>query len=559
MNAQFSALLNRLAQQVGTPAAVLSATCPDDIRQIIPKLLDIGASPTALTSALSELFSYPVYDSEVHGDFQYQGCDWAFADNILFLACPFDPSLQPAAVLPDEARSRCRGFGILPLQIHDEDQSAPSDDRAQAKRMIDRWLEQAIQHAATDLHIAPLSSNYLRVRMRVDGRLQTMDEIPMQSEQINYLFISNTLLHLAGCQTGNFIKPVDGRFIHRRANGNVEVRLAMHPVSVYGVNSQAFYLRLLSLHGGKDVLTIEQLGLPDEVEQTFAMVCRMQHGLVLMTGPTGSGKSTSLYAHLLQIAKEAPWRSIQTLEDPVEHNIKGIEQTQINEAVGMSFHQGLRSLIRSDVDVILVGEVRDSQTARLAVRASLTGHLVFATVHAKDALSAIERMIDLEVSPQSLALVLVVVFAQRLLRTVCRRCSSSIRFADCQPMTGHALLPAEQSLRLASKDGCEHCLMGYHGRHAVIEYIRVSSKLAAAISAGGSYTALRTAAMASPHLFLWPSAVFLLQQGLTTLDECERQLPLYDDQDAAVCSKSSLKRRRDLPQIIETNGGRTAV
>ena len=529
MRTQFLRLLDHLAQQAGTPAAVLSATCPDDPQQIIPKLLDIGASPTALTTALSELFDYPIYNPSTHGNFRYRGQDWGYADNILFVACPYDLSLQPAAVLPQAECSRCRGFGLLPVQMHGEDEQTAADNRAQAKRMIDNWLDQAIKCSATDLHIAPLSNNYVRIRMRVDGRLQTLDEIPMRDGNINYLFISNTLLHIAGCQTGSFIKPVDGRFIHRSLQGSVEVRLAMHPVTVHGVNSQAFYLRLLSLHNDKSFLSIEQLGLADEVRQAFMMICRLGHGLVLMTGPTGSGKSTSLYANLAQIAKDAPWRSIQTLEDPVEHNIKGIEQTQINEAIGMDFHQGLRSLMRSDVDVILVGEVRDSQTAALAVRASLTGHLVFATVHTKDSLSAIERMIDLGVSPQSLALVLVFVFAQRLLRTVCPHCSQTARVSDEQAQFYKSLLRAGQELRVADEAGCEHCRQGYRGRHAVIEYIRISPRLATAISAGGHYEELQTAAATGRHLFLWSAAALLLQQGLTTVDECERHLPPYDD------------------------------
>ena len=527
MKEQFAALIGRLAQQVGMPAAVLSATCPDDPRQIIPKLLDIGASASALSVALSEVFDYPLYDPDTHGDFRCQGKDWAYAGDILFVSCPFDLGLQPAAVLPAEECLRCQGFGLLPVREHSEAPHESEDNRAQAKRIIDQWLQRAIHARATDLHIAPLSGNYVRVRMRVDGRLQTLDEIPMSGAAINYLFISNTLLYLAGCQTGSFIKPVDGRFIHRHLRGSVEVRLAMHPVSVYGVNSQAFYLRLLSLHGDRDFLSIKQLGLLDEAQRIFAMVCRLGHGLILMTGPTGSGKSTSLYAALAQIAKESPWRSIQTLEDPVEHNIKGIEQTQINEAIGMSFHQGLRSLMRSDVDVILVGEVRDSQTACLAVRASLTGHLVFATVHAKDALSAIERMIDLGVSPQSLAIVLAVVFAQRLLRTVCPHCSQSVRFSECSSAAYQSLLPADQRLSLANEAGCERCSHGYRGRRAAIEYIQVSRRLATAIALRAHYAELQAAAADGPHLFLWSAAAFLLKRGLTTLDECEHQLPPY--------------------------------
>ena len=163
----------------------------------------------------------------------------------------------------------------------------------------------------------------------------------------------------------------------------------MRPVNVQGTASQAFYLRLLGVHGMDGLKSFDDLGFSEHAQEVFADVRRLSQGLVLITGPTGSGKSTTLYANLARIVSDDPWRSVQTLEDPVEIDLRGVDQTQINDSAGMGFQDGLKALMRSDVDVILVGEIRDPETAKLAVRASLTGHLVFATVHARDALSAV--------------------------------------------------------------------------------------------------------------------------------------------------------------------------
>ena len=509
------------------PAAVATATCPRSARQIIPKLLDVGVPAEVLTRSLAEVFGYPVYDRDVHGALVHacKNGEWGYAAGILFVSCPFDGSLQPAVLLPPEAYRDFTGFGLLPVSGENADPGSDGYDRAQAEKTIRRWLERATARGATDLHVAPLTGRYVRVRARIDGQLQTLDEIPMSGEETSFRFISNMLLKMMNCATGSFIRPIDGRFEYQASGRRVDVRVAMRPVSVRGMLSQAFYLRLLGTHATDGLKSFSALGFSERVQAVFADVRRLSQGLVLMTGPTGSGKSMTLYANLARIVRDDPWRSVQTLEDPVEIDMRGIDQTQINEEAGMSFHEGLKALMRSDVDVILVGEVRDPETAKLTVRSSLTGHLVFATVHAKSALSVVERMLDLGVNAKALSLVLSAVFSQRLVRRVCSACSREVAFSDHETDGYYAdLFSPGDRLRLANARGCASCDRGYRGRRVVTECVRVSRPLARAIAAGEGTAGLESLAAREDGETLWQNAASLVKRGETTLAECERHL-----------------------------------
>ena len=528
MREKFQELIAQLLQLPAMPTAVATVTCPQSPQQIIPKLLDIGVPAEALTQALAEVFAYPIYYAHRHGEFA-QACAqgrWGYVGGTLFVACPFDSSLQPAGLLPVNAYEGFTGFGLLPVS-GEAGNSGDDYDRVQAEKIIHRWLEHAVARSVTDLHIAPLTAKYIRVRARVDGQLQTLDEIPTSSEETGYRFISNMLLKMMGCATGSFIRPVDGRFEYQVRGKRVEVRVAMRPVSVQGTASQAFYLRLLGVHGGDGLKSFAELGFVEQTQAVFADVRRLSQGLVLITGPTGSGKSTTLYANLAKIVSDDPWRSVQTLEDPIEIDLRGVDQTQINESVGMGFHDGLKALMRNDVDVILVGEIRDPETARLAVRASLTGHLVFATVHARDALSAVERMCDLGVNVKALALVLAAVFAQRLLRRVCPACSSEITFSECSEREHYAdLFLPQDKLKVPHAQGCSACEQGYRGRRVAIECVRVGRDLARAIAAGESVAEFERIIAREGGETLWHNAAALIKRGETTLAECVRHLSL---------------------------------
>ena len=501
-NIHFQELITLLDERGCLPAVVKQSRIPEEQR-ILSKLLDLGVAPNALTHALAKVFALDIYDRERHGEFETLAEDktWGIAGDTFFTTNPFERSLQPAAVVTSRESADIHRFGLLPVGFSEQGNSKYENDAA-AERQIRAWITQAYRAGGSDIHIAPLSVNYVRVRTRVDGRLQSLAEVQMCPDETerSYRYISNMLMRLAGLEAGAFMKPADGSFNLKLASEILEVRLSMRPVVVQRQASQAFYLRLFGNHYANKLTRISVLGLSEQVEKTFAAVRSLNQNLVLVTGPTGSGKSTTLYANLREILYETPGRSIQTLEDPVECHIDGIEQTEVNERSGMSFEAGLRGMMRSDVDVILLGEVRDSETANLAVRASLTGHLIFATIHTKSALAAIDRFIDFGVSRKMLATVLAGVFSQRLVRKICTLCHRQ-------------------------QQHCSQCSDGYAGRYPVAEFIKIDNVLRMAIIQECSAQQLETLARQRGNQMLWDCADKLIKHGITTLEECRTQLP----------------------------------
>lgn len=527
MRGLFKKIITELVDKGDLSETAHEASCPEDPVQMIPRLIDLGVSPARLTKVLGDMFDWPVYNAVQHGKFEHadKGGQWGYVGGVLFLSCPFDASMQPAALLPGKACAGFRGIGLLPVGDAEDAHAGV----VEAERVIRSWLNCAVEKRATDLHVMPLSPNYLRVRVRIDGQLQTLDEMPMKRGEVSYRFISNMLLRMAGCQVGGFTQPLDGRFECALDNGSVEVRMAMRPVSVQNRPCQAFFLRLQGCGEEVTCKTLSGLGLPQWAMDMFAGLRRRNQGLVLMSGPTGSGKSSTLYANLTRIVRDEPWRSVQTLEDPVEQSIEGIVQTQINTRAGMSFGDGLRALMRSDVDVMLVGEVRDEDTARLVVRASLTGQLVFGTVHAKSALLAVERMLDLGVSAQALASVLIAVISQRLLRRVCPGCAHTIRFDEHPRHEFYAgLLEDDRKIKTARVGGCPKCEYGYKGRVVALEAVRIDRRLAAEITDGAPVSRLKRFADERECPDFWKSAAELVARGATTIEECECHLPPYE-------------------------------
>lgn len=501
----FQKLIASLDQAGHLSAAAKQAQMPE-ASKTLSKLIELGVAPDALTRALAEVFPFEVYSADEHGEFQTldNNCKWGIAKQIFFTANPFDRGLLPGAVLDSRQSTDLVGIGLMPVNISNTD-AGHYEDYAAAEKQIRSWIIKGYEMGASDIHVAPLSTNYVRVRTRVDGQLRRIDEVPTYSDnvEVSYRYISNMLMRLAGLETGAFIRPADGSFEVRLSAEVIEVRMNMRPVTIQRKPSQAFYLRLFGNYASRQLTRVSDLGLTPEAENKLAELRRLNQNLILVTGPTGSGKSTTLYANLREILYETPGRSIQTLEDPVECYIDGIEQTEINERAGMSFEAGLRGLMRSDVDVILVGEVRDSETAKLAVRASLTGHLVFATVHTKSALAAVERFVDFGVSRKMLAAVLGGVFAQRLVRKLCSACR-------------------------AKKPYCGRCESGYRGRHPISEVIRINDELRSAIAHERNFRELEQLARANGNTTLWDCADALIESGVTTLAECQLQLPPSD-------------------------------
>ncbi len=373
-------------------------------------------------------------------------------------------------------------------------------------RLLNALFTKAVQFNASDLHIEQYE-DYLRVRMRVDGELQQM----MRGKRSLAPLLISRIKVMAKLDIAEKRLPQDGRIALRLGRRQIDVRVSTMPS---GVGERAV-LRLLDKSAGR--LQLRDLGMPPQIEQPLNQIIRKPHGMLLVTGPTGSGKTTTLYAALSRLNDHR--RNIMTVEDPIEYDLEGINQTQINARIGMSFAHGLRAILRQDPDVVMVGEIRDSETSEIAVQASLTGHMVFSTLHTNTAIGTITRLRDMGVEPFLLASSLSGILAQRLVRQLCT-CAETYQpdAAECERLG----ISADTHLR--RPQGCDACNQtGYLGRIGVYELIAMDDTLRGHIHAEASEaTMLVHARTRSPALI--ESAMSLVRQHKTAYEEVLRVL-----------------------------------
>lgn len=347
-----------------------------------------------------------------------------------------------------------------------------TQDDAPIIRLINALLTEAIKQNASDIHVEPFE-NRLVVRLRVDGVLR---EILEQSRALTPLIVSRIKV-MAKLDIAEKRLPQDGRISLRIAGRAVDVRVSTIPSG----HGERVVLRLLDKQAGR--LDLAQLGMAPETLTVMARVIERPHGILLVTGPTGSGKTTTLYAALGRLNDRK--RNIMTVEDPIEYFIDGIGQTNVNPKVEMTFARGLRAILRQDPDVVMVGEIRDLETAEIAVQASLTGHLVLSTLHTNTAVGAVTRLRDMGVEPFLLASSLIGVVAQRLVRLLCPHCKKVTPASTADA----ALLgvPLTPGLTICHPVGCEHCkYLGYKGRTGIYEIIEVDDTMRSMIHDGES-------------------------------------------------------------------------
>jgi len=380
-----------------------------------------------------------------------------------------------------------------------------SDDDAPIIRLINALITEAIKENASDIHVEPFESR-LSIRFRVDGVLREVLEPP---RQIANLLVSRIKV-MAQLDIAEKRLPQDGRIALRVANRPVDIRVSTLPSG----HGERVVMRLLDKQAGR--LDLKQLGMDDEERERLEAMIQKPHGIILVTGPTGSGKTTSLYA-MLSVLNDTR-RNILTVEDPVEYDLDGIGQTPVNSKVDMTFAKGLRAILRQDPDVVMVGEIRDSETAQIAVQASLTGHLVLSTLHTNSAVGAITRLQDMGVEPFLLSSTLLGVISQRLVRSLCPHCKSVTRL-DVEQINGFAINPDDE---IYQANGCNECLQaGFRGRTSIYEMIEVDDKLATMIHDGASQLALEKYCR-SRSRSLREDGVRKVLLGETTLDEVLR-------------------------------------
>lgn len=405
--------------------------------------------------------------------------------------------------LDDEAAAAAQQNQVV------DQQSGERIDNAPIVRLVNTMVETAFHINASDIHIEPFK-NRTRIRFRVDGELVEQEAMKVSPALHNSLITRIKIL--GGMNIAEKRIPLDGRFGMKIDGINLDVRVSTIPC-VYG---EKCVIRLLSTADEK-TRKITDLGMTDYNYEMFKQIIRCPNGVMLVTGPTGSGKSTTLYATLGELSK--PNVNIVTVEDPVEKKIDGVNQCQINAKAGMTFAAALRSILRQDPDIIMVGEIRDGETADIAIRAAITGHFVLSTLHTNDAASTIVRLVDMGVAPYMVASSLVGIIAQRLVKLLCNECKEQITLTDPADLR---LVSMDKPVQIcqAHKGGCKKCRgTGYSGRTAIHEIIVTSNDIKELISKGATAEEIGAKATENGTLLLRDNVTKMVLAGRTTMDE----------------------------------------
>lgn len=383
------------------------------------------------------------------------------------------------------------------------DITASEVSNAPVVRLINSILQHAIKSGASDVHIEPTES-HLRIRFRIDGQLHEVISSAMSAHPA----MVTRIKIMSSLDIAEKRIPQDGR-VETIVNGHpVDLRISLLP-TVYG---EKVVIRILG--GASGVMDRSQLGISEKNMALYDKIAGSPNGIILISGPTGSGKTTTLYSLLKEI--NTPNVNIITVEDPVEYKLEGINQVQVNIKAGLTFANGLRSILRQDPDVIMIGEIRDSETAQIAIRASITGHLVLSTIHTNDSASSVVRLVDMGVEPYLVSSSLVGVVSQRLVRNICPKCKMAYRPSHSEML----MLKMEEPRNLFKGEGCPACnFTGYKGRSGIHEILVVTREIRDLINRGATTDQLMQMAIRQGTVTLKDSCAELVLAGVTTVEE----------------------------------------
>ena len=412
-----------------------------------------------------------------------------------------------AAMLMVEGLGNDLDLASLADQIQETEDLLEQEDDAPIIRLINAILGEAINENASDIHIETFEKR-LVIRFRVDGILR---EVVQPKRELAALLVSRIKV-MAKLDIAEKRIPQDGRISLRVGGREVDIRVSTLP----SANGERVVLRLLDKQAGR--LTLRHLGMNEQDRDHLERAVKKPHGIILVTGPTGSGKTTTLYAALTTLNDRT--RNILTVEDPIEYHLEGIGQTQVNTKVDMTFARGLRAILRQDPDVVMVGEIRDQETADMAVQASLTGHLVLSTLHTNSAIGAVTRLVDMGVEPFLISSSLLGVLAQRLVRVLCNDCKRAY-IADAAECELLGVSPAEAPT-LYHAEGCEQCRgLGYRGRTGIYELVLFDDALRTMVHTRASeQDMLRHARILGPSIR--DDGLRKVREGVTTIEEVLR-------------------------------------
>jgi type II secretion system protein E len=482
--------------------------------------------------------------------FQYSVLPTAFEDGKLQVAVsdPFDAAMMNAvrfdarmpvhfalAPKPEIEKALKKYYGVgaetldemgendtMELEIAGDKEITGDDQEASVIKFVNQIIWEAFKDRATDIHFEP-AEDELRIRNRIDGILHQIP-LPPQLKRYQAALISRIKV-MSGMNISEKRLPQDGRINVRIKGEEIDIRVSTVP-TVYG---ESVSLRLLTR--GKIFLSLEKLGFSKMEEDAIREIIIKPHGIFLVTGPTGSGKSTSLYAFLSSI--NSVTKRIITIEEPVEYELKGINQIAVRSDIGLTFAMGLRHILRQDPNVVMIGEIRDQETAEIAIRASLTGHLVFSTLHTNDAPSAFTRLIDMGIEPFLVASSVEAVMAQRLVRTICPHCKTEQKVdADYLRKIGFPELDIATA-KVWRGAGCENCRQqGYQGRKGIYELLLVSENIRPLIMNRSSSTAIAQRAMDAGMRTLRTDGWNKVKAGETTIEEVLRVTQMEEHLDS---------------------------
>ena len=382
-------------------------------------------------------------------------------------------------------------------------------DDASIIKFVNQLLQQAVAERATDIHIEPFEGE-LRIRYRVDGVLFNAS-IPPSIKYLHQAIVSRVKI-MSALNIAERRLPQDGRIKIKVANADLDLRVSTIPTS-YG---ESVHMRLLSANV---LLGLESLGLLRDDLDMMDNIIRKPHGILLVTGPTGSGKTTTLYACLSKINDAS--KNIITIEDPIEYQLRGITQIQVNIKIGLTFAAGLRSMLRHDPDIMMVGEVRDLETAEIAIRVALTGHFVFSTLHTNDSTGAVTRLLDMGIEPYLLSSSVEAVIAQRLVRVICDKCKQKV-LPDESLIRDLKLDPSKKRVFYEGK-GCESCkFTGFKGRTAIYEILVLDDDIRDLVVRRAPMNEIKEAALKKGMRTLFNDGMVKVERGITTIKEVLR-------------------------------------
>lgn len=381
-------------------------------------------------------------------------------------------------------------------------------------RFVDSLILQAVNSKASDIHIEPYEKN-VRVRFRIDGDLQEV----FTPEKTSHAAIVTRIKIMGKMNIAEKRVPQDGRVNYNVAGRGVDMRISILPTA-YG---EKVVIRILDMGG--TILKKEQLGFTENDMEVFEKIIKYPYGIILVTGPTGSGKSTTLYAILQELNKIE--KNIITVEDPIEYRIEGINQVQVNTKAGMTFAAGLRSILRQDPDIIMIGEIRDAETAQISVRAAITGHLVLSTIHTNDTASTVSRLLDMDIEPYLISSALVGIVAQRLVKKICEECKERYLASDEEKQL--LSIPPDKETYLYRGTGCSTCGgTGYKGRTSIVEIMPVTRKIKELIDRKAHIEEIRNAAKEEGMISLRENGISLALKGVTTVEQVVRNTYTLD-------------------------------